>query len=148
MTVASSERLKSFSVHANYTPTHCIRTRHVLKKLKMPMSYRQSMVNALHIVVALLYFTIVCTVKSVFVEVVNFVMIRGDKSCNPKLIMRGSNFLIEKTKELLSSNCNNDRISFFGCSMTSFCNEQRGYILTFLIRFQFWVSVMEFLSTG
>ena len=50
------------------------------------MSYPQSMVNALHIVIAINYFTFVCNVISVLVEVVNFAMVKVDNFCKNKLI--------------------------------------------------------------
>ena len=46
----------------------------------------QSGVNALHIVIALKYFTLVCKVISVLVEMVNFMMVKVDNFCKNKLI--------------------------------------------------------------
>ena len=48
--------------------------------------YPQSRVNALHIVIALNYFTLACNVISVLVEMVNFAMIKVDNFCKNKLI--------------------------------------------------------------
>ena len=49
------------------------------------LSYPQSGVNALHIVIALKYFTLVCNVKSVLVKMVNFAMVKVDIYCKKKL---------------------------------------------------------------
>ena len=50
------------------------------------LSYPQSGVNALHIVIALNYFTFVCTVISVLVQMVNFAMLKVDNFCKKILI--------------------------------------------------------------
>ena len=50
------------------------------------MSYLQSGVNALHIVIALNYSTLVCNLISVPVEMVNFATVKGDNFYNNKLI--------------------------------------------------------------
>ena len=49
-------------------------------------SYPQSGVNALQIVIALNYFTFVCNVISVLVEMVNLAMAKVDSFCKNKLI--------------------------------------------------------------
>ena len=54
--------------------------------LKMLLSYRQLGRNAPHIVIVLKFFTLVCNVKSLFVEVVNFRKIKVVKFCKDKLI--------------------------------------------------------------
>ena len=46
----------------------------------------KSGVNALHIVNALNYFTLICNVLLVLVEVVNFTMVKVDNFCKNKLI--------------------------------------------------------------
>ena len=46
----------------------------------------QSGVNALHTVIALNYFTLVCNVISVLVKMVNFAMAKIDNFCKNKLI--------------------------------------------------------------
>ena len=50
----------------------------------MLLSYPQSMVNALHIVIALIYFRLVCNVKSVLLKVVNFETVEVDNFCKNK----------------------------------------------------------------
>ena len=55
-------------------------------RLKVPLSYLKSGVNALHIVIALSYFTLVCNVTSVLLEVVNFAMVKVDNFYKQKLI--------------------------------------------------------------
>ena len=45
-------------------------------RIIVPLSYPQSGVNALHIVIALNYFTPVCNRISVFVEMVIFAMVK------------------------------------------------------------------------
>ena len=44
----------------------------------MPLSFRQSGVNVRRIVTALIYFTIVCILKSVLVELMTFEMVKVD----------------------------------------------------------------------
>ena len=55
-------------------------------RIKVLLSYQQSGVNALHIVIALDYFTLVCNVLSVLVEIVNFTMVKVDNFCKNKMI--------------------------------------------------------------
>ena len=55
-------------------------------KIIVLLSYPQSRVNALHIVIALDFFTLVCNVISVLVEMVNFTMVKVDNFCKNKLI--------------------------------------------------------------
>ena len=43
--------------------------------------------SALHIVIALNYFTLVCNVTSVLVEMVNFAIVKFDNFCKNKLIV-------------------------------------------------------------
>ena len=52
----------------------------------MLLSYPQSGVNALHIEIALNYFTRVCNVISVLVGMVNFAMVRVNNIFENKLI--------------------------------------------------------------
>ena len=52
----------------------------------MLLSYPQPGVNALHIVIALNHFTLVCNVISVVVEMVSFAMVKVDNFCKNKLI--------------------------------------------------------------
>ena len=54
-------------------------------RLIVLLSYPQG-VNALHIVNALDYITLVCNVISVVVEMVNFTMVKVDNFCENKLI--------------------------------------------------------------
>ena len=50
------------------------------------LSYPQSVVNALHIVIAPKYFTLVCNVIWVLVEMVNIAMVKIDNFCKNKSI--------------------------------------------------------------
>ena len=50
------------------------------------LSYPQSGVNTLHIVIALNYFTLVSNLISVLVEVVNFAMVKVDNFSENRLI--------------------------------------------------------------
>ena len=50
-------------------------------RLIVLMSLPQSGMNALHIVFAIKYFTLVCNVTSVLVELMNFTMVNVDKFC-------------------------------------------------------------------
>ena len=52
----------------------------------MLLSNPQSGVNALHIVIALIDFTLVSNVISVLVEVVNFATVKVNNSCKKKMI--------------------------------------------------------------
>ena len=52
----------------------------------MLFSFPQSGVNARHIVIVLIYFTLVCNVKSVLVEIVTFAMVEVKKFCKKQLI--------------------------------------------------------------
>ena len=52
----------------------------------MLLSYPQSGVNALHIVIALSYFTLVCNVISVLVEMMKFTIAEVDNFCKSYLI--------------------------------------------------------------
>ena len=52
----------------------------------MLLSCAQSGLNALHIVIALNYFTLVCNVISVRVEMVKCTMVKVDSFCKKKLI--------------------------------------------------------------
>ena len=45
------------------------------------LSYPQSGVNALHIVIALTFFTLVCNLKTVLVEMVTFAIVKVDNFC-------------------------------------------------------------------
>ena len=55
-------------------------------KITVQLSYPQTGVNALHIVIALNYFTLVCNVISVLVEMVIFTMVKVDNFYKNKLI--------------------------------------------------------------
>ena len=52
----------------------------------MLLLYPQSVLNALHIMIALSYFTFVCNVISVLVEMVNFATVKFDNICKNKVI--------------------------------------------------------------
>ena len=52
----------------------------------MLLSYAQLGVNALHIVIALNYFTLVCNLITVLVDLVIFAMVKVDNFCKNKLI--------------------------------------------------------------
>ena len=52
----------------------------------MLLSYPQSKLNALHIVIALKYFTYVSNAKSVLVEMVKIAILEIDNFCKIKLI--------------------------------------------------------------
>ena len=55
-------------------------------KILVLLSYPQSGVNSLHIVIAHNYFTLVCNVISVTVEMVNLAMVKVDNFYKNKLI--------------------------------------------------------------
>ena len=52
----------------------------------MLLSNPQSVVNALHIVIALNYFTLACNVKSVLVKIVNFALVVVDNFSKNKFL--------------------------------------------------------------
>ena len=70
--------------------------------LKMLLSDRESGANALHIIIALNYFTLVCNVISVLVQVGSLVMDKVNNFCKNKLriilLPCRSNFSVEKTQ--------------------------------------------------
>ena len=83
--IASAESLKNLLyrqslakhfVYGQYTPP---------MKVIVRRSYPQSGVNALHIVIALSYSTMVCNIISVLVEMVNFAMIKVNNFCDNKM---------------------------------------------------------------
>ena len=73
--IASAKRLKSLFVEAKFTGTLCIRTIHIPNEG-----------NSTIIVNALNFFTVFHNVISVFVEMVNFAMVKVDNFCKNKLI--------------------------------------------------------------
>ena len=76
--VASAERLKSF-LFKQSLPQHFVVGKYTSPmKLILLLSYPQSGVNVLHIAIALNYFTLVCNVTSVLVEMVKFEMVKND----------------------------------------------------------------------
>ena len=77
---------EKFFVHANFIRTHCIWKYTSPKKIRVLLSFPQSGVNALHIVIAVNFFTLVCNVISVLVEMVLFTMVKIDTFCKIKLI--------------------------------------------------------------
>ena len=83
------------------------------------VSYPQSRVDALHIVIALNYFTLVCDVVSVPVEMVNVTMVKVDNFCKNKLIAVQFKLFEVNTQALLFPNRNDKRICLIGCSMIS-----------------------------
>ena len=84
--IVSDKRLKSIFVQAKFTQTLCIWAIHVPLRIIELLSYPQSGVNALHIVNALDYFTLVRNVISVLVEMVNSTMVKVDNFCEKELI--------------------------------------------------------------
>ena len=87
---------KSFSAGKVYPNTSPMR------KIVL-LSFPQSGVNALHIVIALDYFTLVCNVLSVLVGMVSFTMVKVDKFGKNKLIAVQFNFLGGKTAGIVVS---------------------------------------------
>ena len=81
-------------------------------KIIVLLSYPQAGVNALHIVTALNYFTLVCNVISVLVEMVNFAIVEVDIFCKNYLVACSSNFLMENTQELLFPNRNDNEFVY------------------------------------
>ena len=86
-------------------------------KIIVLMSYPQSGVNAVHIVIALNYFTVVCNVISVPVQMVIFATAEVDKFCKNKLIAVLFKFLKGNSQDWLFSIRNDKRNCLFGCSM-------------------------------
>ena len=84
--IASADRLKCLFVQAKFTRTFCIWKMHVPMRIIVLLSYPQSGLKALHILIALNSFTLVCNVVSVLVEMVNFAMVKVDNFCKNKLI--------------------------------------------------------------
>ena len=84
--IASAERLKSLFMRQRL-PEYVVFGQYMSPmRVLVLLSNPQSGVNALHIVSALNYFTLVCNVISVLVEMVIFAMVEVDNFCNNKLI--------------------------------------------------------------
>ena len=84
--IASAERLKSFSVQANFTRTLCIWTIQIPNENNSALSYPQTGVNALHIVVALKNVTPVSNKKSILGEMFDFAVTQVDNFYKNELI--------------------------------------------------------------
>ena len=84
--IASAKRLKSLLEHAKFIEHFVFEQYASPMRLIVLLSYSQSGVNALHIVIALNYFTFVHNVISVFVEIVLFALVKVYNLCKKKLI--------------------------------------------------------------
>ena len=85
--VASFKRLQSLFLCRQSLSEHVVFGQNTfLIGLVKILSYRQPGVNALHIVIALIYFTFVCHLISVPVEVLNFAMVKFENFRKIKLI--------------------------------------------------------------
>ena len=84
--MTSADRLKNIFVQAKFTRIFGNRTIHVPMRWIVLLSYAQLGVNALHIVIALNYFTLVCNLITVLVDLVIFAMVKVDNFCKNKLI--------------------------------------------------------------
>ena len=85
----------------------------------MLLSYPRSGVNAPHIVIDLNYFTLVCNVISVLVEMVNFALVKVDNFCKNKLIAVKFQLFHGKYAKIVVLNRNDKRFCLFGCSVIS-----------------------------
>ena len=84
--IASAKRLKRLFVQAKFAQPFVFEQYTSPMSITVLLSYPQSGVNALHIVIALIYFTLVWNVISVLVEMVNFTMVKVVNFCKNKLI--------------------------------------------------------------
>ena len=84
--IVSVERFKSLSCRQNLPEQFVFGQYTSPMRVIVLLSYPQSGVKALYIVTALKYFTLVCNVMLVFVEMVNFAMVKVDNFCTIKLI--------------------------------------------------------------
>ena len=82
----------------------------------MLLSYPQSGVNALHIVIALKKVTLVSSKKSILVEMFDFAVSQVDNFCKDELITVLFKLFDGKGTIFFSSNRNDNRFSQFKCS--------------------------------
>ena len=85
----------------------------------MLLSYPQSGVNAIHIVIALKNVTLVSNRKLILVEMFDFAVTQVDNFCKNDLITVLFNFLDGKDTSLVFSNQNDILICLFYCSTIS-----------------------------
>ena len=86
----------------------------------VPLSYPQSGVNALHIVIALKKVILVSNKKSILVEMLDFAVTQVDNFCKNELItVLFKSFLMEKTQVLFFPIRNDNLICLFKCSNIS-----------------------------
>ena len=83
--ITSAKRLKSLFVQAKFTDSFVLGQYTSPMKLIVLLSYPQSKVNALHIVIAPNYFFLICNVISVPVEMVIFAMVKFENTGENKL---------------------------------------------------------------
>ena len=86
MIIASAEKLKNLIVQAKLPEKFVFGQYTSPMRTIVLLSYSESRVNVLHIIIALDYFTLVCKVISVLVEVVNFAMVKVKNFCKKKMI--------------------------------------------------------------
>ena len=72
-------------------------------RLTVLLLHPQSGVDALHILIGLNYFTLVCNVISVLVEMMNFAMVKDDIFCWKKLTAVELNFFDGKGVRIVVS---------------------------------------------
>ena len=84
--IASAERLKSLFFRQSLPELFLFGQYTSPRRIIVLLSYPQSGVNALHIVFAPKYFTLVGNVTSVLVKMVNFTVVKVDNFCKNKLI--------------------------------------------------------------
>ena len=70
--------------------------------LIMLLSYKESVINLLHIVFALNYFTLFCNITSILLELVNLLMVNFDNFDKNKLIAMYFKILMKKRKKCCS----------------------------------------------
>ena len=85
--IASVKRLKSLFVQAEFTQTLCIFVQYMSPmRIIVLLSYPQSGLEALHIVIALKNNTPVSNKKSILVDVFNFTVTQVNNFCKNELI--------------------------------------------------------------
>ena len=103
------------------------------------LSYPQSGVNAIHIVIALYLFKLACNLISVLVEMVNFIMVKVDNFCKNKLIAVYFKLFDGKYAFCFFQIRTINEFDYLDVQRYCYSNEQRDCLLTLSIQSRLWV---------
>ena len=143
--VASAERMKNLSfgrkVNPNTLYSDNSRSRFPISLILL-LSYQQSRVNAIHIVIALTYLTLVCNVLSVLGEVVNFAMVKVDDVGRNEMVAVQFKLFDGKDSRtvVLNSERTINKYVFLDVQRNLYSNVQRDCLLTcrYNLNFKLW----------